>query len=103
IPPPPPTTSPLLPYTTLFRSLVSVGEDELESRPLRLIGTSLYLDRYWREERQVAADLRAFGGADAVDESALADGLARLFARPGGDRKSTRLNSSHEWISYAVF
>src|SRR5207247_11061937 len=26
------------------------------------------------------------------------DGLAFL-----GDRKSTRLNSSHEWISYAVF
>src|SRR5207247_9524814 len=24
-------------------------------------------------------------------------------ARPGRDRKSTRLNSSHEWISYAVF
>src|SRR5207247_10029247 len=23
--------------------------------------------------------------------------------RPVGDRKSTRLNSSHEWISYAVF
>src|SRR5207247_6956961 len=23
--------------------------------------------------------------------------------RPLGDRKSTRLNSSHEWISYAVF
>src|SRR5438105_11092686 len=23
--------------------------------------------------------------------------------RPAGDRKSTRLNSSHEWISYAVF
>src|SRR5438105_6987347 len=22
---------------------------------------------------------------------------------PAGDRKSTRLNSSHEWISYAVF
>src|SRR5438105_8308781 len=22
---------------------------------------------------------------------------------PGSDRKSTRLNSSHEWISYAVF
>src|SRR5438105_10960537 len=27
-----------------------------------------------------------------------------LFAQPeDGDRKSTRLNSSHEWISYAVF
>src|SRR5215207_2008972 len=25
------------------------------------------------------------------------------LAAPGGDRKSTRLNSSHEWISYAVF
>src|SRR5207247_11343737 len=25
------------------------------------------------------------------------------FAVLGGDRKSTRLNSSHEWISYAVF
>src|SRR5271170_8382961 len=23
--------------------------------------------------------------------------------RPASDRKSTRLNSSHEWISYAVF
>src|SRR5438105_9268140 len=25
------------------------------------------------------------------------------FARVNRDRKSTRLNSSHEWISYAVF
>ena len=24
------------------------------------------------------------------------------LAQPGQDRKSTRLNSSHEWISYAV-
>src|SRR5207247_2478317 len=28
---------------------------------------------------------------------------ARFKDRPGQDRKSTRLNSSHEWISYAVF
>src|SRR6266536_3922814 len=28
----------------------------------------------------------------------------RCFSwHPDGDRKSTRLNSSHEWISYAVF
>jgi exodeoxyribonuclease V alpha subunit len=59
--------------------LVAVGEDAPESRPLRLVGTWLYLDRYWREERQVAADLRAFGGAEAVDEPALAAGLTRLF------------------------
>src|SRR5438105_8007609 len=39
-------------------------------------------------------------------ERALLDKLVRdkipLLAREG-DRKSTRLNSSHEWISYAVF
>ena len=43
--------------------LVAVGEDGEdgvgpgEARPLRLLGTRLYLDRYWREERAVAADL----------------------------------------------
>ena len=42
--------------------LVAVGEDDAGAvRPLRLVGTWLYLDRYWREERQVAADLRALG------------------------------------------
>ena len=60
--------------------LVSVGEDAPESRPLRLVGPGLYLDRYWREERQVAADLRALGGAESVDESRLAAGLDRLFS-----------------------
>src|SRR5258708_27882228 len=29
--------------------------------------------------------------------------FARLEAEPQGDRKSTRLNSSHQIISYAVF
>ena len=43
--------------------LVAVGEDDAgatgvaDARPLRLLGTRLYLDRYWREERAVAADL----------------------------------------------
>src|SRR5256884_6164568 len=31
------------------------------------------------------------------------DGRAARVSRPGGDRKSTRLNSSHGYISYAVF
>ncbi|MGI8594933.1 MAG: exodeoxyribonuclease V subunit alpha, partial [Solirubrobacteraceae bacterium] len=35
--------------------LVAVGEDDgVAGRPFRLVGTWLYLDRYWREERQVA-------------------------------------------------
>ena len=60
--------------------LVAVGEEAAESRPLRLVGSSLYLDRYWREERQVAADLLGFGGAPPIDEAWLADSLDRLFA-----------------------
>src|SRR5207247_9931182 len=39
------------------------------------------------------------GGSVAV--SGVADAPAKGEA--GTDRKSTRLNSSHEWISYAVF
>ncbi len=61
-------------------SLVAAGEDGAD-RPLRLIGTSLYLDRYWRDEVAVAADLRARAAAapDLTDAGWLAAGLARLF------------------------
>ncbi len=62
--------------------LVALGEDAPDSnRPLRLVGTWLYLDRYWRDERQVAADLRSLAGvpADDVDVQILHDGIARLF------------------------
>jgi exodeoxyribonuclease V alpha subunit len=68
-------------------TLVSVGEDHgaPSDRPLRLVGPWLYLDRYWREERQVAPDLRAFADAEAesVQMDVLADGLRRLFAEEG--------------------
>ena len=41
--------------------LVASGEaDDAARCPLRLVGTRLYLDRYWREERQIAAELLAF-------------------------------------------
>jgi exodeoxyribonuclease V alpha subunit len=67
-------------------SLVAVGEAyESESPlPLRLIGTRLYLDRYWREERQVAADLlRSAVDADPPpDRGVLTQGLDRLFTGP---------------------
>src|SRR5207247_3445436 len=66
----------------------------------------------------LGALLRELGARRAlqVQQSAVHQVMARLeFARGGepdllglattrrGDRKSTRLNSSHEWISYAVF
>jgi exodeoxyribonuclease V alpha subunit len=49
--------------------------------PLRLEGTLLYLDRYWVQERDVAADIaRRSVAAVNVDEAVLAAGLQRLFA-----------------------
>ena len=63
--------------------LVAIGDDAdtaAADRPLRLVGTTLYLDRYWREERRVAGDISAFGApAPAVDEGVLREGLVRLF------------------------
>jgi exodeoxyribonuclease V alpha subunit len=60
--------------------LVAVGEEGGDDRPLRLLGTTLYLDRYWQDERRVAADLlsrnQPFGDIDAA---VLAEGLARMF------------------------
>ena len=50
---------------------------------------ALYLDRYWREERQVAADLRALGGAQPVDEPrARPTASTALFAGLDGPRAS---------------
>jgi exodeoxyribonuclease V alpha subunit len=51
-------------------------------RPLRLEGTTLYLDRFWSEEGQVAADLLALADppAGGVDSELLAAGLVRLFS-----------------------
>jgi exodeoxyribonuclease V alpha subunit len=51
------------------------------TRPLRLEGAWLYLDRYWSEEVAVADALRAMRDAPPadVDEPALSAGVARLF------------------------
>lgn len=60
--------------------LVAVGEEDAGVAPLRLVGSALYLDRYWRQERELAADLRRLtSGAPAIDDALLADGLGRLF------------------------
>jgi exodeoxyribonuclease V alpha subunit len=71
--------------------LVAVGEDG-EPRPLRLLGTRLYLDRYWRDERAVAADLNELRGRSRLEVIAGGPGtgkttrVARLVAELlGGD------------------
>jgi exodeoxyribonuclease V alpha subunit len=70
--------------------LVAVGDDrDGADRPLRLIDTTLYLDRYWREERRVAEDITTFAApAEGVDESVLAEGLSRLFPGATGSRQA---------------
>src|SRR2546426_12513207 len=69
-----PPRSTLFPYTTLFRSLISDGETGLMDGHAR-----------WQP-------------AGRIDDLL---GVQRLGMR--SDRKSTRLNSSHLVISYAVF
>src|SRR2546422_7921079 len=80
-----PPRSTLFPYTTLFRSL----DEERIRRELEALDP-MRLDA---EEGKVAL------------HGALADARPRRDAphAPLGDRKSTRLNSSHGYISYAVF
>src|SRR5256885_11999344 len=87
-----PPRSTLFPYTTLFRSLGQVGR-LFAGRQAGRVGLR-------RQDGQALG--RGDGGAatDAPGSFGLGQ-LGRLFA--GRDRKSTRLNSSHLVISYAVF
>src|SRR5690348_17376805 len=53
---------------------------------------------------QAVADAAALAGAQALPQDpSQAQALAISYAKDNGDRKSTRLNSSHPSISYAVF
>jgi len=60
--------------------MVAVGEEET-TRPLRLIGPSLYLDRHWQDEHLLAQSLlgRAEAHGPPVDVALLSEGLRRLF------------------------
>src|SRR3712207_7632649 len=99
---PRPPGSPLLPYTTLFRS---AGLDRLRVR-LRQPGQR-HAGVAADDEHVVPGELVVHGRAPpaAPDEPERAEQLpAHPDLRPLlRDRKSTRLNSSHANISYAVF
>src|SRR3712207_8539380 len=83
-----PPRSTLFPYTTLFRSLVASLVRVRRLRRGRLL-------------RVVRSPVGRRGGVVPADAVALP--AARSRAGEGRDRKSTRLNSSHANISYAVF
>src|SRR5258708_16459035 len=77
-----PPRSTLFPYTTLFRSGVGVGEAACAPAATSLIG-----DLFPPARRARALSIFMLG----------------LPIDSARDRKSTRLNSSHQIISYAVF
>src|SRR5256885_3828742 len=85
-----PPRSTLFPYTTLFRSV----------RFHYLLQSVVALVHH-HETGDVAIFLKICGGALNVGEHY--DYSAPEFLQLGQDRKSTRLNSSHLVISYAVF
>src|SRR3712207_8412634 len=81
-----PPRSTLFPYTTLFRSTIPVAA-AWESFLAEFDPLTIDIDRLFPDEGALEPVVR---GAFAVID-------------PSGDRKSTRLNSSHANISYAVF
>src|SRR3712207_6972570 len=79
-----PPRSTLFPYTTLFRSIREL------------------MSRYGLGDELVATESEE-DAVRAVREAARAGYDVVVAAGGDGDRKSTRLNSSHANISYAVF
>src|SRR5436305_11956803 len=94
----PPPRSTLFPYTTLFRSDGAGGQHRGRVDP----GFQSL-----RRGTDVVDHRGRLGGGDGSGggghRSVLRDGKIDDFKRQGVDRKSTRLNSSHVRISYAVF
>src|SRR3712207_8904273 len=88
-----PPRSTLFPYTTLFRSPAAEALVVVARLP-GLVATELDLERRIEQERRGGGLLRGDGGE-------VGERLERGAGLP--DRKSTRLNSSHANISYAVF
>src|SRR5688572_32325528 len=82
----PPPRSPLFPYTTLFRSRRGGGAVAARGSGAR-----------------GALPVRRAPLAGHRDRRSVARGLLDAARHRARDRKSTRLNSSHSQISYAVF
>src|SRR5207249_11064288 len=100
VPPRPPPRPTLFPYTTLFRSAADRdAEEAARQNPgyLRAVLESL-ARRAGQGDAGAAAELHRLLG----ERPGLLGAVTGLAAR-AEDRKSTRLNSSHVSISYAVF
>src|SRR5205807_4313625 len=91
-----PPISTLFPYTTLFRSTSEQGVAAIQVAP-----ASLNHPHFWIGKKMDRAleQVRLRDKVRVKDAEKFA--ISRIQA--DGDRKSTRLNSSHLVISYAVF
>src|SRR5437868_8788280 len=90
----PPLSSTLFPYTTLFRSpSVLILDFVGNSGKHKLVSTADVLGGKYSDEAK----------ALALKKAEKADKPVRMQELLQEDRKSTRLNSSHVSISYAVF
>src|SRR3712207_8290153 len=90
-----PPRSTLFPYTTLFRSRLEFVD--LDRAIVKNAGKGIPEIFAERGEKHFR-DLEHEALLQALD-----GGTRSVIACGGGDRKSTRLNSSHANISYAVF
>src|SRR3712207_8410925 len=84
-----PPRSTLFPYTTLFRSILGVA----------IFGGLYYV--FVSSVEMMGFGTDAKGVENFIASGSLLGDLGSQFV--AGDRKSTRLNSSHANISYAVF
>src|SRR5690606_39698066 len=96
-------TPTLFPYTTLFRS------SEVLDHRVQFLAAVVLPDRdrhLLRHELQKPRAVNKSHASPALvpirHEQVMPDDRPRLRRCPGEDRKSTRLNSSHVKISYAV-
>src|SRR5947199_596940 len=90
----PPPRSTLFPYTTLFRSTIDDEIAQATTLPLYPIPPSVNVQPTLSESLLAPSGELPFGDLPSAME---------LPHKASQDRKSTRLNSSHLGISYAVF
>src|SRR2546429_4484737 len=86
-----PPRSTLFPYTTLFRSPFIQVFDRAGDGPYDILYSDIRAIRFTGKDTAAGGSYAAWLRAKQASKQ-----------RPG-DRKSTRLNSSHGYISYAVF
>src|SRR2546429_6674731 len=95
-----PPRSTLFPYTTLFRSLAGLEAKRLAVFDQQRAGEPV---RIARQARRPAIMQRQGESLVFEHETRVAGHGGRVSCSKTRDRKSTRLNSSHGYISYAVF